>query len=146
MSITRQPPNTIWLGGRREEVGDLACSEAITPGMLVERVVSSGIKWRKHATAGALTAAAIKLDESMLNKGVDEASTAGDLIQVAIGEKGSTFWMLIASGANIAAGAKLDSAGNGKLRAVAGTALFTAVESVDNSAGPGDARIRVEVL
>lgn len=149
MAVVKYPPNTIWLGGERVEVGDLVGSEALTPGMLVERFTTGGaVKWRKHATAAAATACAVKLDESMLNKGVDDASAAGDLVQVAIGNKGATFWMLIASGQNIVGGSgKLESAGNGTLRALAsGVALFTALESVDNTAGPGNARIRVEVL
>jgi hypothetical protein len=142
------PPNTVWLGGSRTEVNDLSASESITPGMLVERFSSSGTpKFRKHATAGGNTAAAVATDATMLNKGVDDAYAANDLIEVSIGNKGCTFWMLIASGQNIAAGGKLESAGNGKLRALAaGTALFTALEDKDNSAGPSDARIRVEVL
>ena len=73
--------------------------------------------------------------------------------------------MLIASGQNIAAGAKLESAGDGTLRVLAaGVALFQALEAVNNTtgaAGPtgpapqtggvtslpvGAARIRVEVV
>lgn len=148
MSIIKYPPNTIWLGGPRTEIGDIAASEAITPGMLVERFNAAGVvRYRKHATADVDCVRAVATEQSMMNLGVDDAYAANDLMEVSEGAGGSYFWMLIASGANIAAGAKLGSAGNGKLKAVgAGIPLFAATENKDNSAGPGDARIRVEVV
>jgi hypothetical protein len=52
-------------------------------------------------------------------------------MEVSVGEKGSSWWMLIPSGANIAAGALLGSAGNGMLQAVGGgTPLYTALETI----------------
>lgn len=132
MSITRYDPNTIFLGGTRTQVNDLAAGAAITPGHLIERYVPSGSinRWRKHATAGGATAAAVATNQSMINKGVDDDYAAGDLVEASILGKGATAWMLIASGQNIAFGQKLESAGDGTLRALAsGTALFTAIES-----------------
>jgi hypothetical protein len=131
MSITRQNPNTIFLGGDRTQVNDLAASAAITPGHLIERTNNAGvIRWRKHATAGGDTAPAIATDQSMLNKSVDDDYAANDLVEASILHAGATAWMLIASGQDIAAGQKLESAGNGTLRALAsGTALFTALEN-----------------
>lgn len=148
MAITKYPPNTIYLGGPRTEIGDLAASEAITPGMLVERFNAAGvIRYRKHATADVACVRAVATEQSMLNLGVDDPYAANDLMEVSEGGGGSYFWMLIGSGANIAAGAKLGSAGNGLLKAVgAGVPLFAATENVDNSAGPANARIRVEVV
>ena len=146
MSITRYNPNKIHLGGEWTEVNDVAVSEAVTPGHLVERFNNSGItRWRKHATAGGATATAVAVDQSMLNLGVDNDYAAGDLAQVYIGHKGSTFWMLIASGQNITYGQKLESAGNGTLRALAsGTALFTSLENT--GAVVATTRIRVEAI
>jgi hypothetical protein len=148
MTISKYPPRTIWLGGPRTEIGDIAASEAITPGHLVERFNASGvIRYRKHATAGGDTVRAVATEQSMLNLGVDNAYAAGDLMEVSELGPGGYVWMIIASGQNIAAGQKLESAGNGTLRALAsGTPLFAATENKDNSAGPGDARIRVEVV
>lgn len=148
MAITKYPPRTIHLAGRIERVNDIAAGAAITPGHLVERYNSSGTAlYRKHATAGGPTVPAVALDQNMLNKDVDYAYAAGDLVEVGILPPGSTAWMLIASGENIVEGQKLESAGNGTLRALAsGTALFAAIEAKDNSAGPSDARIRVEAL
>jgi hypothetical protein len=148
MSITRFPPNTIYLGGgQRVQIGDLAASEAITPGMLVERFNNAGvIRWRKSTRTDKRNTL-VATDHPMANKGVDDAYAAGDLVEVSEGNTGDTFWMLIASGANIAAGAQLTDAGNGKIKAVgSGIPCFEALENVNNSAGPGDARIRVEVV
>jgi len=146
MSITKYPPNTIWLGGPRTEIGDIPAKEIITPGMLVERTSDSNVhKWQKHSVAGG-TGTAFATEQSMLNKTVDDTYAAGDLMEVTEGGHGTNWWAIIASGANIARGAKLESAGNGKLRAyTSGVQAFVALEAKDNSAGPGDARIRVEV-
>jgi len=148
MALTKYPPNTIHLAGGIERIGDVAASEAITPGMLVERFNSAGVaKFRKHATAAQDCVKAVALDQNMLNKGVDDAYAAGDLMEVGILPPGSTAWMLVASGQNIVHGQRLESAGNGTLRAIAaGKPLFAAVENKDNSAGPANARIRVEAL
>jgi hypothetical protein len=147
MSITKNPPNTIVLSGPVVEVGDLAASEAITPGMLIAQFNNGGIvRFHKHATAGG-AGNTVAMEQSMLNKTIDDAYAANDLVQAAIGAPGAAFYMIIASGANIAAGDLLESAGNGKLRALSsGVAIYKALENKDNSAGPGDARIRAEVV
>jgi hypothetical protein len=143
MAITKRDPNTILLAGKWELVNDRAASEAITPGMLVEL---NGARWRKHSVAGGPCRAVAK-DMPMLNKGIDDACAVGDLIEVIEGSPGASFYGIIPSGANIAEGALLESLGTGKLRAwVASTTPLRALEAVNNTAGPGDARIRVEVL
>lgn len=146
MTITRQNPNMIFLGGERTQINDLAASESITPGHLVERFNSAGIiRFRKHATAGGDTARLVATDHAMANKGVDDAYAAGDLVEVSAGRGGSTFWMLIASGQNIVAGQRLESAGDGTLRVIAsGTALFSALENKPTVTVL--TRIRVEVI
>jgi hypothetical protein len=149
MTITKYPPRTIWLGGHRVEIGDIAASEAITPGHLVLRFNAAGVvRYKKHDDAGADCVRAVATEQSMLNKGVDDAYAAGDLMEVSELAPGSYAWMIIGSGENIAAGQQLQSAGNGKLTAQTGDGipLFAATENKDNSAGPGDARIRVEVV
>ena len=131
MSITRHDPNTIFLGGTRVQVGDLAVSEAVTPGHLVERHNNAGvIRWRKHASAGGGGPVAVATNQSMMNLGVDDDYAADDLAEVSILQPGATAWMLIASGQNITAGQKLESAGDGTLRAhAAGVVLATALEN-----------------
>lgn len=144
MAITRHDPNKIALGGDWTEVGDLAASEAITPGHLIERFNSSGtIRWRK-ATADLAGPGSVALDQSMLNKGVDDAYALNDLVQAGIPHKGATAWMFIASGQNIAAGTLLGSAGGGTLKSGATVALFTALENKPTVTQL--TRIRVEAL
>ncbi len=144
MSITQSNPNTVFLGGERTQLGTLAASEAITPGMLVERFNSAGvIRIRKHATAGGNTSRLVATEMTMLNKGIDDACAANDLIEVSALQPGAAAWMFIGSD-TIVAGDKLESAGNGLLRKLAsGTAIFTALE---NKTVTAQSRIRVEVL
>jgi hypothetical protein len=146
MSITRYDPNTIFLAGERQQVNDIATSEAITPGMLVDLFNNGGIiRYRKHATAGGDCAKAVLTQRSMLNEGVDNDTPAGDLAEVSVLSPGATAWMLIASGQNIAAGNKMESAGNGTLRVLAsGVALFMALENKPSVTTL--TRIRVEAL
>lgn len=147
MSITKQNPRTIHLGGRVTEVNDVAAGVAVTPGMLMLRYSSTGTpKYKPHDSANSSAVPVVALNPSMLNKGIDDAYAIGDLVEAAVGEKGATFYMLIPSGQNIAAGDRLSSNGDGKLKAFNTTAIFAALEDVNNAAGPGDARIRVEVL
>jgi hypothetical protein len=144
MSITRNNPNTIFLGGDRTQIGDLAASEAITPGHLVERFNSAGtIRWRK-ATTDVNGPPAVATDQSMLNKGVDDAYAANDLMEVSILHKGAFAWMLIASGQNVSAGDLLGSAGGGTLKTGATVARFTALENKPSVTAL--TRIRVEAL
>lgn len=144
MAITRHNPNTIFLGGDRTQVNDLAVSEALTPGMLVERFNDSGvIRWRK-ATTDVAGPPAVITNQSMLNKGVDDAYAAGDLAEVSILHKGATAWMFIGSDQNVAAGDLLGSAGDGTLKTGATVARFTALENKPNVTTL--TRIRVEAL
>jgi hypothetical protein len=129
MSVTQNDPGTVFLGGDRTQIGDLVVSEAVTPGMLVERFNNSGvIRWRK-ATADIAGAAAVVMNQSMLNLGVDTAYAAGDLAEVSILHPGASAWMFIASGQNVAAGVLLGSAGDGTLKTGATVARFVADEN-----------------
>lgn len=148
MTVTRYNPRTIHLGGDVTWVNDLPTSEAITPGHLIERHSEGGAaKFRKHTTAGGDTAPIFALNQPELNLGIDDNYADGDLMSAAFGHRGSTFYAIIGSGVNVAAGAQLESAGDGTLRALAsGVPLATAIEDTDNSAGPGTMRCRVEVI
>jgi hypothetical protein len=144
MSITRFNPNTIFLGGERTQIGDIAASESITPGMGVELFNSAGVIRFRKATA-ALAGALVATNQSMLNKGVDDVYAAGDLMEVSAAQNGSTWWMLLASGQNIAAGNRLEHAGDGTLRILAaGVPVFKALENKPTVTTL--TRIRVEAL
>lgn len=146
MAITKRDPNTVLLAGPWTIINDISAKEAITPGQLVELVNTSGVwQWQKAATAKVPTTSFAK-DMPMLNKGVDDACGVGDLIEVIEGAPGATCWALLGSGSSVAFGAKLENAGNGTLKAwTDASRAFRALETVNNTAGPGSARIRVEV-
>jgi hypothetical protein len=146
MSITRHNPNTVFLGGERVQINDLAASETITPGHLVDRFNSAGvIRWRKHATASIAAAVAVATEQSMLNRGVDDNYLVGELMEVSVLQPGAAAWMFIASGQNIVAGNKLESAGDGTLKIFsAGVVLASALENKPNVTAL--TRIRVEAV
>lgn len=144
MSITRHNPNTIYLGGSRTEIGDLAAAAVITPGHLVARDDVANVHRWKKAAADIAGPPAVATDQSMLNKGVDDTYAIGDLMEVSIGHKGSSWWMLIASGQNVAVGDLLGSAGDGTLKTGATVALFSALETKANVTTL--TRIRVEAI
>ncbi len=149
MAITKRAPNTIHLSGHIENVNDVAAGGTITPGYLVERYNSSGTPlFRAHSTAGGKAAKAVALNPSMLNKGVDDTYTTGDLVEVGIFSPGAVAWMLLASGENVVSGDFLESKGDGTVRKfTSGTvALFQVVENVNNTAGPATARVKAEAL
>lgn len=144
MSITRNTPNTIFLGGDRTQIGDLAAAATITPGHLVERDdVGSVMRW-KLATADIAGPPALATEQSMLNKGVGDAYAINDLMEVSILHKGAAGWAWLASGQSVATGDLLGSAGSGNLKSGATVARFSALETVNASSGA--ARIRVEAL
>lgn len=145
MSITRNNPNTVFLGGNRVQIGDTAAKEVITPGHLVERINTAGVtQWQKHATAGGDCSRAVATEQAMVNKGVDDTYAIGDLMEVSILEPGANAWMLLPSGQTIVYGDGLESAGTGLLRKLAsGTLLFKALEAKTTTAAT---RIRVETV
>lgn len=153
--IERPDPNTIYLGGGHGPggehggviVNDKATSAIVTPGMLVETHNSSGAaRWRPHAaSAGTFPQRAFALDEPYMNRGVDDNYAAGDLCQVLIALPGSVIWAIVPSGQNIDADDKLESNGDGKLKA--GT-TYPIAKALDSTGGAVlvDTRVRAEVL
>lgn len=145
-SLVTQPQRTIWLGGLRTEIGDLAASETITPGHLIERWNNAGVhRWRKHTTGGGATARAFATEQSMINLTINDIYNAGDLVEATVGGGGTTILAFVASGQNITFGQKLESAGDGTLRALAsGVALCTSLD--DTGAVNALTRLRVECI
>lgn len=152
MSITRNNPNTIFLGGAGDiiEVGDIAVSATTTPGMLVELFNNGGIIRYRPATSNGLAGpAAVALDQPELNKGVDDTYAANDLARVAILKPGQQAWMLLASGQVIAAGDLLGDNGSsvvGTLKGSPTVARFIALENKPAPQSTATIRIRVQAL
>ena len=144
MSVTRNDPGTIFLGGDRTQIGDLATAVELTPGFGVERFNNGGIIRWQLAVTDVANPPAVATDQSMLNKDVDDVYAAGDLVEVSILHKGASAWMFIASGQNVAAGDILGNAGDGTLKTGATVALYSALENKANVTVR--TRIRVEAL
>lgn len=122
---------------------DGAAAEAITPGMLVDGVTSL----TKFATAGGPAPRRVAMERDEMGKDIDTAYAVGDTVKVANLAPGDRVNAFIASGQNIAADALLEPAADGTLRVLAsGTPWGRALEAVNNSAGPGNARLRTEVM
>lgn len=122
---------------------DGSASEAITPGMLVQGTTSIA----KHASSGGNAARNFALEQDYLGKDIDEAYASGDQVRVGAFHQGCRVYALLPSGANITGGNFLESNGDGTLKAYgSGVVVARALESVNNSAGPSTARIRVEVV
>jgi hypothetical protein len=148
MAITRSAPNKILLAGGPDPmiINDLACSEAITPGMLVERFNSGGVIRYRKSTRTGLKNNSYALDMPMQNKGISDASAANDLIEVVDARQGDVVYPMVASGAVITAGTRLTDAGNGYLKAVGGGDDHCA-EALENVTATADGtHIRVEVV
>ena len=153
MAVQVRDPNTIHLGGDQTLVGDIAAgASVVTPGMLVDR--ASGV-YIPHGVSTGVAQPAFALEQPYMNTGqdqsphvltIDEDYAVGDLMDVGIGHTGATYYALLASGQNVVDGAVLASDGAGALTASSTNPVVSAIEDVDNSAGPGNARIRVEVL
>lgn len=151
MTLAARDPNTIWLGGPKVEENTYVAGEAITPGHLIELYNDGGtLKWRKNASATEIQAIAVALDQPELNKGVDDAYAAGDLVRAAFFAPGSKFWGLIASGQDIDPAELLKSAADGTLQTVgtstadANLGHFQSLE--DTGAVTALTRVRVQVI
>ena len=146
MAITKRDPNTIHLSGHIEYINDVVASAAITPGHLIELHSDSGTpKFQKVGTAAKARSPKIALNRSMLNKGIDDAYAAGDLVEAGVLSPGSVAWMLIASGQAIVPGDQMEAAADGTLikRASSGIGLFIALEAKTSTVLT---RIRVEAM
>jgi len=154
MAITKRAPNTIYLGGGDGPGGESGCTvindlkavETIIPGMLLEYHNDGGaLAWGVHDSADEPVQVVVALEQIEVNVGVDYAYSDEDLVKAGALRPGAQFWGLVDSGQNIAVSARLQSAGNGTLKAAAtGDIRFVAVEGV--GAVTTRTRIRVEVL
>lgn len=154
MAVTANPPNTIYLGGGDGAggesgityVNDMQAVEAITPGMLLEMHDDGGTRgWGVHDTADdPVVPVAVALEQIFMNQGVDDAYADGDLVYAGVLQPGSQFWAIIPSGQDIAIGDRLQSNGDGKLKAAAGGDVRF-VSHTDSGAVTVDTRIVVEV-
>jgi hypothetical protein len=147
MAVTQLPPGTVYLGGEKTDVCDIAASETITPGDLVDRFNNAGtIRFRKQATASIRTPVAIAKEASMLGRSWNDTYAVNDLMETFIALPGCTFMGWIASGQNLVAGNKVEADGSGgfKVYATLGAALATCLENT--GAVTVRTRVRLEAM
>jgi hypothetical protein len=121
--------------------------QSILPGMLVDRNSSSNAT--VHGVAGGVAAPpCFAMEQELQGLGITDLLPVGERCQFWYPVAGDEVYAILASGQNVAIGAPLESAGNGKLRALSsGVAIASAREAVNASASLSpDKRIRVEVL
>jgi len=135
----------ISLMGQPIQNEDAAAAEAITPGQLVT-LNGSGLLI-KHATSAGVAARNFAMERDEMGDNIDVPYAIGDTVKVGAFHQGCRVNAFIASGQNIALGAFLESAGGGNLKVISGNfPVGRALEAVNNTAGPGAARIRVEIV
>lgn len=126
---------------------------AITPGHLIELMTTGNL--RVHATGGGPAGARFAIEDALQGKEIGDAYVANNRVQYIHAAPGDEVYAWLKDGESVAIGAKLESAGNGSLRAsseeaseIAGSIVAEALEAVDASASANvvDLRIMVEVV
>jgi len=118
--------------------------------MLIEYGGVAG-KLRAHSTATGAAQRAFALeslvpDFANTTAAVDKVYASGDSVRWAIGHLGEEFWAwMIASGAAVAIGDQLNSAGNGYLQPGTTNPIARAAEVLNNAASPTPTRIRIRI-
>lgn len=140
-------PKTILLKGSMTPHEEGKCGNvAIRPGMLIER--NSANTLQPHGTAGGRAATVFARENSIAGQGIDDDYVANDRVLAWHVRPGDEVYALLEPSANIAVGAKLESAGDGQLQAASGN--FTICEALEavNSTGAANfaTRIRVRIL
>jgi hypothetical protein len=122
-----------------------AATEAITPGHLLKHASATTCSKQTGNAANVPRAFAVERDEN--GKGIEDAYASGDTVKEAVCYPGCRVYALIPSGQNISVDSYLEADNAGRLVIYsAGAKLARALEAVNNTAGPSDARIRVEVM
>jgi hypothetical protein len=134
------------LGEPIQNEDNKAADGTIKPGHLI--TLDGNGDWIRHnVTSSATVAPIFALEREEMGQGIDVLYSAGDYVKAGHFANGDHVNAVIASGQDIAKGARLESAGNGTLRAFSsGFAIAIATHAVDNSAGPGDARISATII
>lgn len=155
MAISQREPNTILLGGGMNAadgaatyINDLVAVETLTPGMILELHDDNGVPaWGVHDTADDPVEPVVALEKGLfLNKGVDDTYADGELVIAAALKPGSMFWGIVPSGQDINVGARLQSNGDGKLKAAATGHVKFVSHTDTGGAVTEDTRVKVEVL
>jgi hypothetical protein len=134
------------LGGPPVTNEETAAVEAITPGHLV---MLSGGGVIKNTDDAANVARAFALERDEFGSDIDVPYAISDVVKVGVFCAGQRVYAFVASGENVAVGDYLTTDNAGRLTKTSVSAhirIARAVEAINNSAGPGDARVRAEII
>lgn len=152
-NVPRFGRRQILLKGRPNQNEEGIAGAVIQPGMLVDGVATI----LAHATAGGVAPKCFAAERDELGAGVDDSYkhgyapsanyAIGDAVKVLSCAPGDRVCVLIASGQNITANDRLESAGDGTMRKFAsGTILGRALETYDARNVVGPILIKAEVM
>jgi len=100
-------------------IDEALCAATVTPGMLVEQYnASSTLKVRAHATGGGNASAIFALEDRMQGHEVTDDYSSGDLVTFQTFRAGDEVAALIYANETVAIGTKLESQGDGTLKAL----------------------------
>lgn len=119
----------------------LEASASITPGMLVE--IASGAL-RPHASSASFAARIFALERDELGDDIDEAYDVGDTVKACYPAPGDRINAIIPSGQNISMGARVESNGDGKVKA--GTTAAIGIAAEDSGAVTVDTRLAIIII
>jgi hypothetical protein len=138
-------PKTILLRGTNTPHSERVCAEgSIKPGMLV--MFDSQGRFKPHDTAAGATSPVFACESSYTGGSIDADYVQHDTVPAWHAQRGDQVYALLDTGQNVAAGALLNSAGDGSLQSGTTNPVARALEAVNNSGGSTHARIKVEVL
>lgn len=119
-------------------------AEAITPGHLIS--YDGNGDWVKNDTTSAV-ARVFALEREEFGHGIDDDYAIGDRVKAGAFSQGDRVYAFTPSGQNLSKGDRLEPTSNGRLKILASaTPIAIVLEDKNNSAGPGDARIRIQIL
>jgi len=123
---------------------DNKAGEAIKPGHLL---MISGGNLIKNTGNAANVARAFALERDEFGNDIDTAYATNDVVKVGVFHGGQRVLAFTPSGQNLAKGARVEADNAGRLVAFSsGAVLGRVLEAADNSAGPADMRILLEII
>jgi hypothetical protein len=125
---------------------DSKAAEAITPGHLVTFDGNGDLI--KNTTTGARVQTAFALEREESGYGIDDDYAVDDTVKVGIFAPGMRVNAIVASGVNVAQGALMTGGAAGTVAGggTATTAIGRAARAINNAAGPGTARVSLEIM
>lgn len=144
MSSETTPKCVLIRGSMTPHTERKAAEGVITPGHLL--MFDSQGRFKVHDTAAGAAATVFARENSMVGKSIDDTYVQNDTVPAWHCRSGDWVYALLDTGQNVAAGALLNSAGDGSLQSGSTNAIARALEAVNNSGGAAHARIRVEIL